>query len=67
MYEQPGRIVATFGHRHAVVEEHSGGGDKFSLWGPDHAGRYCRMGRYSDLGRAFQSARAITGLEGKTP
>lgn len=64
-YEQPGRIVANFGHRHTVVEEHSGGGNKFSLWGPDISGRICRMGRYSDLGRAYLAARSITGLPGK--
>jgi hypothetical protein len=66
-FEQPGHVRATFGHHHMVVEEHAGRGDKFSLWGPDITGRICRMGRYSDLGRAYLAARSITGLEGKAP
>lgn len=51
----------------AIIRAHFGGGKRFSLWGPDLRGCICRMGRYSDLGRAFISARAITGERGAQP
>jgi hypothetical protein len=62
-YEFPGKVIAHFGTKHRVVEEHSGGGRKYSLWGPDLAGRDCRMGRYLDTGSAFKAARIISTSE----
>jgi len=57
MYESPGKVIATFG-KYRVVEEHNGF-SKYSMWGPDLAGRDCRMGRYSDTGSAFRSAHCL--------
>ena len=59
MFEEPGKIIAAFGPQYRVVEEHRGD-RKFSLWGPDNGGRWCRIGRYRDLGRACHAARLIT-------
>jgi hypothetical protein len=66
MYESPGKVVAEFGEKHKVVEEHAGDRE-YSLWGPDLEGRYCRMGRYSDTGSAFRAARVISGCEARAP
>jgi hypothetical protein len=63
MYEAPGIVIAFFGDKHRVVEEHAGRSNRYSLWGPDLNGRDCRMGRYSGMGNAFHSARVISGAE----
>jgi hypothetical protein len=62
-YELPGKVVAVFGPDYRVVEEHAGD-RKFSLWGPDLAGRYCRMARYMGKGDALRSAERLSGCKG---
>ena len=60
MYQEKYQPIVE-GNGYAVYElEQPNGGRKFTLWGPDINGRFCRNGAYFDLHSAMASFRVLS-------